>query len=113
MELLVTSFWILHLSATAVILSGWLVHLFRLRYGLTVMVWAARSQIIIGVILVNLTFASGLNYGKTVVKLSLAMAVVACAEIANARAKRGQSSVALVTVSAAITVLIAVISFLW
>jgi hypothetical protein len=33
--------------------GGWLIHLLRLRYGLTAMVWAARSQIIIGVIRID------------------------------------------------------------
>lgn len=44
MELLVTSFWVLHLIASVVILGGWLVYLFRVKYGLTAMVWAARDR---------------------------------------------------------------------
>jgi hypothetical protein len=113
MEILVTPFWVLHLGATSVILVGWLLTAFRVRHGLTAMVWAARAQLVIGLILVNLTFSSGLNYGKIIVKLVLAIAVVGCVEIANARAKRGEFSPVLPAASAALTVVTAAISFLW
>jgi hypothetical protein len=77
------------------------------------MAWAARSQLVIGMILADLTFLTTLNYGKVLVKLLLAVVVVAFAEIANAKAKRGEKAVLVEHAAAALTVLIAAISFLW
>ncbi|MBA3021477.1 hypothetical protein [Propionicimonas sp.] len=113
MELLFTVFWVLHLAATAGIVGGWLVYLFGVKIGLVVMAWAARSQLVIGLILVNLTFSGGMNFGKVILKVVLALIVVGLVEVANARAKRDQSSPILPAVAAVLTVLIAVMSFLW
>ncbi len=113
MDFAVTAFWLLHLLAAASIVGGWAVSLARPKIGLTVMAWAARAQLLIGLVLVNLTFAEGLNWAKLIVKLALALVVVALAEIANSRFKKGTPAPALAAVSAAVTVVISVISFLW
>lgn len=113
MEYVITTFWVLHLVATASILIGWLASLARAKFGPAVLAWAARSQIVIGLILVNLTFAGGLNYARLIVKIALAVIVVGLAEVTNARAKRDQFGWVLPSVAAVLTVLIAVISFLW
>jgi hypothetical protein len=113
MEWLTTSFWVLHLVATAAILGGWLLSFLRAKLGVTVMAWAARSQIVIGLILVNLTFAGGLNYAKVMVKLALAVVTVGLIEVTNAKLKRDEHSVVLPAVAVVLTALIAVASFLW
>ena len=106
MDVVVTAFWVLHLLAAASIVGGWVA-------SLTVMTWAARVQLLIGLVLVNLTFAEGVNWARLIVKLVLALVVVALAEIANSRFKKGIPAPALAAISAAVTVVITVISFLW
>lgn len=113
MDVVVTAFWVLHLLAAASIVGGWVASLARPKIGLTVMTWAARVQLLIGLVLVNLTFAEGVNWARLIVKLVLALVVVALAEIANSRFKKGIPAPALAAISAAVTVVITVISFLW
>jgi hypothetical protein len=113
MELLVTSFWMVHVAITVAILVGWLLDFFTIAFGLIVMAWAGRIQIIIGLILVNLTFAHGLDYGFVIIKLILALIMVGLIEVANVRAKREQPSRVLPALAAALAVAIAAFSFLW
>jgi hypothetical protein len=113
MAMLVTVFWVMHLAATVAILGGWVAGRFTAAWGITLMTWAVRSQLVIGMILVDLTFSTTLNYAKVIVKLVLALIAVAFAEIANAKAKRGEKASGQEHVAAGLTVLIAVISFLW
>ncbi|MCE1174755.1 MAG: hypothetical protein LWW77_09140 [Propionibacteriales bacterium] len=113
MELLVTIFWVCHLIATASIVLGWVVSLFRSGFGVTVMAWAARSQLLIGLILMNLTFAHGMNFPKIILKIMLAVVVVGLVEMANVRLKKSQSASVLAAVAVALTAVIATISFLW
>jgi hypothetical protein len=113
MELLVTVFWVCHLVATATIVLGWVASLFRARLGVTVMAWAARSQLLIGLILMNLTYAHGMNFPKIILKIMLAVAVVGMVEMANVRLKKSQPTLVLTAVAVALTVVIATISFLW
>lgn len=110
---LVTVFWVMHLTATAAIILGWLISLIRTKLGLAMLAWGARLQIVIGLILVNLTFADGLNYARMIVKVMLAMIVVAMAEIAHARFKAGRPSRVLPAAAAILAAMIAVLSFLW
>jgi hypothetical protein len=112
MAMLVSFFWVVHLSATVAILAGWLASRLKATWGVTMMAWAARSQIVIGLILVNLDFARGLDYGKVVLKLALAVMVVAFAEIANAKAKHGGAAPKLEHAAVGLTVLNATLSFL-
>ncbi len=113
MELLITIFWILHLVATAAIILGWLGSLWRTSLGIAVMAWAARSQLLIGVILINLTFAQGPNYLKLMIKIVLAVVVVGLIEVAGARLKRDIKAPTLVAAAAGLTLLIAALSFWW
>jgi hypothetical protein len=113
MELLVTIFWVCHLIATGTIILGWVVSLFRTRLGVAAMAWAARSQLLIGLILMNLTYAQGMNFFKIIVKIMLAIVVVGLVELANARLKKAQPVGVLAAVAAALTVGIATLSFLW
>ena len=101
------------MAATSAIILGWVISLIRTKLGLTILAWAARLQILIGLILVTLTFADGLNYARMIVKVMLAMIVVALAEIANARNKAGRPSRVLPAAAAVLAAMIAVLSFLW
>lgn len=106
----------LHLVAIAAILGGWIASAAKTTWGLPLMLWAARAQIVIGVLLVLMALGSegGLNYPKIIVKLVIALAVVGLVEIANARAKKGRGEApALTAAAAALTVLNAALSFLW
>lgn len=113
MELLVTIFWVCHLIATGTIVLGWIVSLFRGRIGVAMMAWAARSQLLIGLILMNLTYAHGMDFLKIIVKIALAVVVVGLVEMANARLKKDQPAPVLVAVAAVLTAGIATFSFLW
>lgn len=113
MELLATVFWVCHLVATATIVLGWVTSLFRPGLGVTVMAWAARSQLLIGLILMNLTYAHGMNFPKIILKIMLAVAVVGLIEMANARLKKAQPTPVLTVVAVVLTVVIATISVLW
>ncbi len=113
MELLVTIFWVCHLIATASIVLGWVVSLFRAGLGVTVMAWAARSQLLIGLILMNLTYAHGMNFPKVILKIMLAVVVVGLIEMANVRLKKAQSVSVLTVAAVALTAVIATFSFLW
>lgn len=130
---------VLHLLGMAAILGGW----FATRHEGRVhpaMLWGARAQILTGLILVGLVEAAAdptdpPNHPKIAVKLVVALGVVACMEIANARQRRagvgevplpgGRSggsattavapvpAVTLVRVGAALTLLNVVIAVLW
>ena len=113
MELLVTIFWVGHLIATATIILGWVASLVRMQLGVTVMAWAARSQLLIGLILMNLTYAQGMNFPKIILKIMLAVVVVGLVEMANARLKKSRPAPALTAVAVALTVGIATFSLLW
>ncbi len=58
------------------------------------LVWGARAQLVLGLILVGLVQANkeDLSWAKIGTKLVVALAVVGCAEIANARARKGQGT---------------------
>ena len=83
---------LLHLLGMAAIVGGWLVVIREPRI-LPSIVWGARAQILTGLLLV--------------------LAVVACAEIANARQKRGEGNPTLVHAAGALAVLNAAIAALW
>jgi hypothetical protein len=85
---------VLHLLGMAAIVGGWLTTFAAPRTN-QVMLWGARAQLITGLVLVGLV-ESGvideeeeLNHAKIGVKLLVALAVAAFAEISAARAKRG------------------------
>ena len=83
---------VLHLLGAAAIIGPWLAapRAGRIRMA---MVWGARAQIVTGILLVGLHEMSAdpadqLNRTKIGVKLVVALACVACAEIANGRQRR-------------------------
>ncbi len=80
------------------------------------LVWGARAQLVTGLVLVGLNEAldEELDTTKVAVKLLVAIAVVACAEIAAARERKGQGSRAqLVTAAGALALLNTAIAVLW
>lgn len=105
---------LLHLLGMAAIVGGWLVVIREPRI-LPSIVWGARAQILTGLLLVGVVEAGAepVNNAKIGVKLLVALAVVACAEIANARQKRGEGNPTLVNAAGALAVLNAAIAALW
>lgn len=79
------------------------------------LVWGARAQIITGILLVGLAEAGDgdVNHTKIGVKLLIALAVAACAEIANAREKKGQGNPNLVTAAGALAVVNTIVAVFW
>jgi hypothetical protein len=83
---------VLHLLGAAAIIGPWLAapRSGRIRMA---MVWGARAQVVTGIVLVGLHEmssdpADALNRTKIGVKLLVALACAACAEIANGRQRR-------------------------
>jgi hypothetical protein len=83
---------VLHLLGAAAIIGPWLAapRAGRIRMA---MVWGARAQVVTGILLVGLHEMSSdpadqLIRAKIGVKLVIALAVAACAEIANGRQRR-------------------------
>ena len=95
---------VLHLLGMAAIIGSWLVTRHELRVT-PALLWGARAQLVTGIILVGLLQASPdpgdkPNNVKLGVKLVVALAVVACAEIANARQRRADTPTATVGAAA-------------
>jgi hypothetical protein len=87
--------------------------------GRPIQAWAARIQLLLGLLLVtSLEMARdegdpSLNHMKIGIKLLIMLAVVALAEIANKKHKRGEPSQNLAYGAAALTIVNAAIAFLW
>lgn len=115
MEFLIGVLVVLHLLGMAAILGGWLAMRLGAPRGLLALVWGARAQVLIGLALVALNELNheDLNNVKVGVKLLVALAVVTCAEIARARAKKGVDQTPLVTAAAALTLVNVLIAVLW
>jgi len=79
------------------------------------LVWGARAQLVTGLILVGILEAGTdpVNHAKIGVKLLIALIVVACAEVAAVRSRKGEARPELVTASGALAVLNAAIAVLW
>jgi hypothetical protein len=107
----------LHLLGMATIVGGWLVA--RRKTGFPVaVVWGARAQLVTGLLLVGLFEATkdpgqSLNHVKIGVKLAVAIAVVAFAEIGRARAKRDESSGTHLDVAGAGGIVNVLVAALW
>lgn len=106
---------VLHFLGLSAILGGWLALRLGADRGLGVLVWGARAQLVIGVVLVGLLemFGRDLNYAKIATKLVVALAVVACGEIAAARARKGSAQPVLLDAAAGLTVLNVLVAVLW
>lgn len=115
MEFLIDVFVVLHLLGMAAILGGWLAMRLGAPRGLVPLVWGARAQVLIGIILVGLNEMAqeDVNNVKIGVKLLVALAVVACAEIARARTKKGTDQPALVNAAFALALVNVLVAVLW
>ena len=115
MELVIDVFVVLHLLGMAAILGGWLALRLGAPRALVPLVWGARAQLIIGLILVALNELNHeeLNNIKIGVKLVVALAVVACAEIARSREKKGTPQPALVNAAFALALVNVLVAVLW
>ena len=114
MELVIHIFVVLQLLGMATILGGWIAQRTGGR-GMPYLVWGARAQLVTGLLLVGLNEMNdeSLNHVKIGVKLIVAIAVAACAEIANARAKKGSPAPTLVDAAAGLTVVNVLVAALW
>lgn len=111
MEALRLVLYILHMIAMLAILVGPVIA----GRGHLVQVWGARSQLIIGLLLTGLAEAGDdpVNHAKIGVKLVIMIAVLGCAEIGNAKSKRGENGMTLAWAAAALALVNAAIAFLW
>jgi hypothetical protein len=106
---------VVHFLGLAALIGGWI----ATRFGSTALapvVWGARVQLLTGVLLVGIaemTTDAELNHAKIGVKLVVALGAVAAAEIANARAKRGEPKPQLVDAAGALGVLNVLVAVLW
>ena len=81
---------LLHLLGMAAIIGS---AVFVVRDRVTpALLWGARAQVVTGLVLVGLAEAGDdpVNHAKIGVKLVVALAVAACAEIAGGKARRGE-----------------------
>ena len=113
MEILENIVLLLHLLGMAAIVGS---AVFVARGAATpALVWGARAQLVTGLILLGILEAgtTAVDHAKYGVKLLVALAVVACAEIAAARGKKGEARPELVTAAGALAILNAAIAVLW
>ena len=77
--------------------------------------WGARIQLLLGLGLTGLAEAGDdpVNHAKIGTKLVIMIAVLACAEIGNAKSKRGENGTTLAWVAAGLAIVNAAIAFLW
>ncbi|WP_068423781.1 hypothetical protein [Janibacter terrae] len=112
MEALRLVLYVLHMIAMLAILVGPAVA----GRGHLVQVWGARIQLLLGLGLTGIAEAGDaeVNHAKIGTKLVIMIAVLACAEIGNAKAKRGEAAASkLAWAAAGLALLNAAIAFLW
>lgn len=109
------TFVVLHFLGMASILAGWLAVRLGAAKGTTVMVWGARIQLVLGIILVGLLEFAGadVNMAKIGVKLAVALGAVACAEIGNIRQNKGTPAPRLIDAAAVLVVINVMVAVLW
>lgn len=117
MDILYSVFVIVHLLSMAAIVGGYLSVVTKPRIN-DVMVWGARIAFLVGIIIVGLGEAvesldRDYDMVKISVKLVIALVVVACAEIARARQKRGEPVVNLVHAVGGLAIVNVFIAVLW
>lgn len=104
-----------HFLGLAALIGGWL----AMRLGastLPLVVWGARIQLLTGILLVGIVEMADLyepNHMKIGVKLIVAIAAVAAAEMASAKAKKGDARPTLVDAAGALGVLNVLVATLW
>ena len=115
MDFLYSLIVVTHFLGLAALIGGWI----ATKVGSTALspvVWGARVQLLTGILLVGvaeMTSDYELNHVKIGVKLVVAIAVVAAAEMANAKAKRGEANPRLVDAAGALGVLNVLVAVLW
>ncbi len=111
MESLRLVLYILHMLAMVAIVVGPAIA----GRGHLVQVWGARIQLLLGLGLTGIAEAGDdpVNHAKIGTKLVVMIAVLACAEIGNAKSKRGENGRTLAWVAAGLAVVNAAIAFLW
>lgn len=103
---------LLHLLFMAALIGGYFVAATQ-RSGInTVMVWGARLQLLTGLALMGVAIADDLdvNHTKLGIKLLIALAVVALAEISAGKQKRGAASPTLVHIAGVLALVNVVIA---
>jgi hypothetical protein len=113
MDLLINLVVVLHLLGLAAIVGS---AVFVARGVPTpALVWGARAQVVTGLLLVGLNQAADepVDNTKIAVKLVVALAVAACAEIAAGRDRRGQGNPNLVHAAGALAVVNTMVAVLW
>lgn len=104
-----------HILGLAALIGGWI----ATKSGSTVLaplVWGARAQLLTGLLLVGLAESAmdvEVNHLKVGVKLLVAIAVAAAAEIGAARAKRDEPSSVLIDAAGGLAVLNVLVAVLW
>jgi hypothetical protein len=113
MDFLHDLFLALHLLGVAAIIGS---AVFVARGAVTpALLWGARAQIVTGLVLVGIDEAGTepVDHAKIGVKLVVALAVVACAEIAGARARKGNPQPNLVHAAGALAVVNTLVAVFW
>lgn len=115
MEILEHVFVVLHLLGMAAIIGS---AVFVARGAVTpALVWGARAQLLTGIILVGIAEMGDeedLDMVKITVKLVVAVAVVACAEIAAAKDRKGEGArPQLVNAAGALALVNVLVAVLW
>jgi hypothetical protein len=113
MDLLRDLFLILHILGVAAIVGS---AVFVARGVPTpALLWGARAQVITGLVLTAIAEAGDdpVNHPKIGVKLVVARAVAACAEVANGREKRGDAHATLVHAAGGLAILNVAVAVLW
>lgn len=115
MDFLYSLIVVAHFLGLAALIGGWI----ATKVGsaaLSPVVWGARVQLLTGILLVGIAEMTSdfeLNHVKIAVKLVVSIAVVAAAEIAAAKAKRGEHKPRLVDAAGGLGVLNVLVAVLW
>ncbi|NLE82114.1 MAG: hypothetical protein GX610_21555 [Rhodococcus sp.] len=115
MDTVYNIFVVAHLLGMAAVVGGYLTVL-KAPAITPVILWGARAQFVIGLILVGIGEAvvdKEYDHAKIAVKLIIALAVVALAEITNGKQKRGEGAPTLVHVVGGLAILNTLIAVLW
>lgn len=109
MTALTAAFLILHLIGAAAILGGAIRQWFGSRAVSALVLWAARIQLLTGLVLTGLTYAGdeSPNHWKIAVKLLVALAVVGVAE-SNRKKGAAPRAIALVLALTTVNIIVAV-----
>lgn len=104
-----------HFLGLAALIGGWI----ATKVGSTALspvVWGARAQLVTGLLIVGVAEMGGdaeLNHMKIGVKLLVALGAVAAAEIAAARARKGDPKQTLVDAAGGLAILNVLVAVLW